>query len=114
MKTFWQINLDLTALSAAYVGSNSPSLAVELPVDAVPLSSAQPRADRAPLSLTLIRLGEVSDLTIDARWPKPKNGRSPTVGDTNKLWVIDSTTGQLVSQYELEEPGTSDKDTRMR
>ena len=117
MKIFWHMGVALTALILVYVGSNSPTLAVGAANEAVPHSSAPPREDRVPQTLTLIRMGAVSDLKVVARRSGQKNSHTPannsqSGGDTNKLWVVDTVTGQIVSQYELEGPATGDNDHR--
>jgi hypothetical protein len=104
MKTFSQTCLALALVSLVGMGWNSSAEAATTLVDAVTPYSPQSPDSRVPERLTLIRMSGVSDLGGRALRINSQDENSRSDGNKTRLWVLDSTTGQILSQYVLDEP----------
>jgi hypothetical protein len=104
MKTFSQTCLGLVLVSLVGMGWNSSAEAATTLADAATLYSSQSPNNRVPEGLTLIRMSGVSDLGDRALRINSQDGNSQSEGNKTRLWVLDSTTGQILSQYVLDGP----------
>jgi hypothetical protein len=104
MKTFSQTCLGLVLVALVGMGWNSSAEAATTLVDAITPYSSQSPNSRVPERLTLIRMSGVSDLGGRALRINSQDGNTRSEGNKTRLWVIDSTTGQILSQYVLGEP----------
>jgi hypothetical protein len=102
MKMFPQLCLGLVLGSLVWMGGNSSAVAMTTFVDAVPPNAAQSPDYRVPATLTLVRTSGVSDLGGRARPIKLQDGNTRSEGIKTRLWIVDSATGQVLSQYAIE------------